>query len=124
MPPSEARKILGNEKIIGATCNTFQDIKKAISEGANYVGVGPYRFTTTKKKLSPVLGLEGYKNIMNQMAAEKLSIPILAIGGIEEDDIAPLMQTGIHGIALSGLIKNAANIEAKTKTIIEKLENV
>jgi thiamine-phosphate pyrophosphorylase len=82
MPIAEARKILGDDFIIGGTANTFEDIKAHYEAGADYIGCGPFRFTTTKEKLSPILGLEGYKEIIQKMKAENIDIPIVAIGGI------------------------------------------
>ncbi|WP_051292767.1 thiamine phosphate synthase [Olivibacter sitiensis] len=103
MPVSEARKILGEGKIIGGTANTLDDVRQRISEACDYVGLGPYRFTTTKEKLSPILGLEGYRDIVTALRLEGLHIPIYAIGGIREEDIQPLYETGIYGVAASGL---------------------
>ena len=51
---------------IGATVNTFEDIRLAVERGASYIGLGPYRFTGTKKNLSPILGLDGYRKIIAQ----------------------------------------------------------
>ena len=87
--------------------NTFEDIVEADRQGASYIGLGPYRFTETKKNLSPILGLEGYKRIMEQCREAGLKIPIFAIGGIRYEDIAPLMSTGITGIAVSSAITQA-----------------
>lgn len=66
------------------------------------MGVGPFRFTSTKKKLASILGLDGYKQLIDKLETEGIGIPIFAIGGITEADIPQLMQTGITGIALSG----------------------
>lgn len=66
MPIAEARKILGDGFIIGGTANTFEDVKAHYEAGADYIGCGPFRFTTTKEKLSPILGLEGYKDIIQK----------------------------------------------------------
>ena len=82
MPVAEARRILGDEYIIGGTANTYEDVKKHWLDGVNYIGCGPFRYTTTKQKLSPILGLEGYKEIIRQMRAENINLPIVAIGGI------------------------------------------
>lgn len=113
MPISEARSILGQDFIIGGTANTFADVKAHYEAGADYIGCGPFRFTTTKKGLSPVLGLEGYRSIMEQMKAEGINLPIVAIGGITEQDVPDIMQTGVSGIAVSGAVLNADNpIEA------------
>ena len=109
MPIDEARKILGNDKIIGGTANTFEDVDRLYRQGANYIGCGPFRFTTTKKNLSPVLGLEGYQHIVDQMKSHGINLPIVAIGGILESDIKSILATGVSGIAVSGGILNAEN---------------
>lgn len=109
MPIDEARKILGNDKIIGGTANTFEDVERLSRQGANYIGCGPFRFTTTKKNLSPVLGLEGYQHIVDQMKSHGINLPIVAIGGILESDIKSILATGVSGIAVSGGILNAEN---------------
>lgn len=119
MPISEARKILGKGFIIGGTANTFEDIRMHHKAGADYIGCGPFRFTTTKKSLSPILGLEGYADIVSQMKAEGINLPIVAIGGITKEDIPLLMETGIDGIALSGSILRAENPIEEMREIIQ-----
>ena len=106
MPIDQARQILGTSFIIGGTANTIDDVRAHAHNGADYIGCGPFRFTTTKEKLSPVLGLDGYRRIIAQMKKEDIRLPLIAIGGITLDDIPQLMQTGIDGIALSGAIMN------------------
>ena len=123
MPIAEARKILGNDFIIGGTANTFSDVKMHYEAGASYIGCGPFRFTTTKKNLSPILGLEGYRSIVEHMKAEGINIPMVAIGGITYDDIQDIMMTGVDGIALSGTILNAAHPVDETRRINELIEN-
>lgn len=107
--------------IVGATANTFEDIQQAVSANASYIGLGPYRQTATKEKLSPILGLEGYKKIMQQCKDARLDIPIFAIGGIEQEDILPLMQTGISGIAVSGAIIRANDPIAETRKFLNTI---
>ena len=109
MPIDEARKILGSDKIIGGTANTFEDVERLYRQGADYIGCGPFRFTTTKKNLSPVLGLEGYQHIVDQMKSHGINLPIVAIGGILESDIKSILAKGVSGIAVSGGILNAEN---------------
>ncbi|MCM1005693.1 MAG: thiamine phosphate synthase [Prevotella sp.] len=119
MPAPQAREILGPEAIIGCTCNTADDIARVIAEGAaDYIGLGPFRFTTTKQNLAPVLGLEGYREILTR--PELTALPIVGIGGITLPDIEPLMGVGLDGIAVSGMISNAPNpAEATTQIITE-----
>lgn len=106
---------------IGATANTFEDIQQAVKEGASYIGLGPFRYTETKKKLSPVLGLEGYQKIMQQCKEAGFDIPVYAIGGICLEDVGPLMQTGITGIAVSGAIINADDPVEETRRFINEI---
>lgn len=126
MPIDEARRLLGKDKIIGGTANTLEDVKRIYSAGADYIGCGPFRFTTTKKKLSPILGLDGYKRIIKQINAYGRNIPVIAIGGILLPDISDIMQTGVSGIAVSGAILNADNDNSPVTTMkrfINKLKS-
>lgn len=104
MPVTEAKKIIAPGKITGGTANTLEDILKRVDEGCNYIGLGPFRFTATKEKLSPVLGFAGYKKIMSALAEQRIHIPVYAIGGIVSEDIDAILQTGVHGVAISGFI--------------------
>ena len=106
---AEARTILGEGKIIGGTTNKYEDVLQRIDEKCDYVGLGPFQFTTTKEKLSPVLGLEGYKLVLDKLNAHNLTIPIYAIGGIEEKDIQEIIDLGITGVAISGLLTHNDN---------------
>ena len=123
MPVDEARKMLGRNKIIGGTANTFEDVERLSRQGADYIGCGPFRFTTTKKNLSPVLGLEGYRDITAQMKAHDIQLPIVAIGGILHQDIPAIMQTGVTGIAVSGAILNAENPVEEMRLFISATDN-
>jgi thiamine-phosphate pyrophosphorylase len=118
MPIREARQLLGPDFIIGGTANTFEDAKAHYEASADYIGCGPFRFTTTKKKLAPVLGLEGYRSIIHQIHEAKIDIPVVAIGGITKADIPAILQTGITGIALSGTVLRADDPIAEMNHII------
>ncbi len=118
MPVAEARRLLGNGFIIGGTANTFDDVKMHYEAGADYIGCGPFRFTTTKKNLSPILGLEGYRRIVSQMKEAGINLPIVAIGGIIREDIPAILQTGVTGVALSGTILRADNPAEETRRIL------
>ena len=109
MGVAEARVLLGADCIIGGTANTLEDVVRHALAGADYVGVGPYRYTSTKKKLSPLLGLEGYRRILEGMGAWGLGLPVIAIGGIEAGDVAGLMDVGVYGVAFSGMLVHAGD---------------
>ncbi len=120
MPIAEARKVLGADRIIGGTANTFSDIVAHYESGADYIGCGPFRFTTTKSNLSPILGLDGYSEILRQMRECGISIPLVAIGGITKDDIPELLDVGVSGVALSGSVLVADNPVNEMRDIIAK----
>ena len=105
MSIKEAREILGPGKIIGGTANAIEDVIRLGKQGVNYVGLGPYRFTDTKKNLNTILGLKHMKLI--SIEADNMlevRIPIIAIGGIELEDIRPIMDAGLHGCAVSAAV--------------------
>jgi thiamine-phosphate pyrophosphorylase len=117
MPVAEVRAIVGSEMIIGGTANTFEHIQQRVKEGVNYIGLGPFRFTATKEKLSPILGLEGYQRIMEQMKAAGIQMPIVAIGGIMPEDVPGLRNAGLYGVAVSGAITNAVDKKGEVMKI-------
>lgn len=121
MKIDEARAILGNTKIIGGTANTFEDIQNHAKNGCDYIGLGPFRFTNTKEKLSPILGLSGYFEILQKLKKNKINIPVYAIGGITLRDLNPLMETGIYGIAVSGIITKSDEKATLIQQLNEKL---
>lgn len=118
MSIAEARAILGRGYIIGATVNTFEDVLSH-TRGVmpDYFGCGPYRFTSTKERLAPTLGEDGYRDIVGRMRVANIAIPIVAIGGIAKDDIPILLDCGVDGIALSGSVLNAENPIAEMRDI-------
>lgn len=118
MPVADARRLLGEGFIIGGTANTFDDVDHHWRSGADYIGCGPFRFTATKANLAPVLGLEGYRDIVSRMRAKGIALPIVAIGGITAADIPDILQTGVTGIALSGSILRAESPVEETRRLV------
>ena len=121
MPPAEARALLGPGFIIGGTANTFADIEGLVAAGVGYIGLGPFRFTTTKEKLSPILGLAGYAEVLAQCHAAAFATPIVGIGGVALADVAALLATGLHGVAVSGAIGGAADPAAAAALFTEEV---
>lgn len=112
MSPEEARAKLGPFAIIGGTANTFEDIQRLAKSGVDYIGIGPFRFTATKDNLSPVLGLEGYQEVVAQCKTARIRVPLIAIGGITPEDAAAIWAAGMHGIAVSSAINLAQDPES------------
>lgn len=113
--PAEARALLGPDFIIGGTANTFADVAGLVAAGVDYVGLGPFRFTTTKEKLSPILGLAGYTAIMEQYWAAGFTVPIVGIGGVALADVTTLRAAGLHGVAVAGAIGGAPDPTAAAR---------
>ena len=122
MSIGQARDILGKDKIIGGTANTFEEVQTLAKQGVNYIGVGPFRFTATKQNLSRVLGLKGYQTIIEKCKAEAIQIPIIAIGGITLEDVEDIRQTGVHGIAVSSAINLSADRTKSAKLFLQALQ--
>lgn len=122
MLPSKARMTLGAAAVIGVTANTFADVEAVRYLDVDYIGIGPFAYTETKKNLAPVLGLEGLRDITLKMRENEITIPTVAVGGIRLEDVESIMQTGVNGIAVSGAIANAKDIAAETKKFLDILE--
>ncbi|MBR8537359.1 thiamine phosphate synthase [Carboxylicivirga sediminis] len=121
MAPDDARAILGPQSIIGGTANTFDDIKRLADLGVDYIGLGPFRFTETKKNLSPVLGSQGYMAILNQCKEAGINLPVIAIGGLMPDDLPELFKTGVHGVAISSYIAKSEQPGATTLDLLQEI---
>ena len=120
MSVAEARAFLGKDFIIGGTANTYEDVEGLYEAGVDYVGLGPLRFTETKKNLSPVLGLEGYNEILQSCSVNGIRVPIIAIGGITVEDLEALHDAGLYGVAVSGAIKRTGNPVQALKSFMQK----
>lgn len=121
MPCSKARMILGPGAVIGVTANTFADITAVSNLDIDYYGLGPFASTSTKKNLAPILGIEGIRKLCYEMAENKIDIAHVAVGGIRRDDVLPLIEAGVNGIAVSGAIAFADDIVKETERFMELL---
>lgn len=121
MPPAKARELLGEDFIIGSTANTIEDIIRLSKEPINYIGLGPFRFTTTKENLSPIIGLEGYHQIFSELKrTDTKTPPIIGIGGVEQKDLISLLATGLYGVAVSGAISKAEDPAVATELLYQQ----
>ena len=121
MPVSKARTILGAAAVIGVTANTFADVAAVSALDIDYYGIGPYANTSTKENLAPILGLNGIRDICYQMEEKNILIPHVAVGGIKLDDVLPLLEAGVNGIAVSSAIADADDIVQATRNFINIL---
>ena len=118
LPQHYIDEMLGKGGIIGCTANTIADFEHLSGKAVSYIGLGPFRFTDTKKKLSPILGLDGYKSIFEEVRRGALDIPpVVGIGGVRESDVATLLSAGLYGIAVSGAISKAEDVTAAARAL-------
>ena len=111
IPVSYAREILGDNAIIGVSTHCPEHAKKAITDGADYIGVGPVFKTPTKPSKDPV-GLEYVK-----WAADNVNIPFFAIGSIDTANIKEVVQAGAKRVAVIRAIMYADDIESNCKIL-------
>ena len=104
--PTIARKHLYSWQLIGGSANTLEDFKTLIEKEVDYISLGPFRFTTTKDNIAPILDLNTYTSIVKALKTET---PIIAVGGISTEDVTDILETGISGIAVSGAITRDFN---------------
>ena len=115
MLPSKARIELGPLAVIGVTANTFEDIQAVRSLDIDYIGMGPFADTSTKENLAPILGLAGISELCNEMNAAEINIAHVAVGGVNLEDVKPLLEAGCDGIAVSGAIADAEDMVEATR---------
>ncbi|MEM7162467.1 MAG: thiamine phosphate synthase [Bacteroidota bacterium] len=124
MSPKEARSYLFDHQIIGSTCNTMEDIVEVNSKGlVDYVGLGPFRYTETKEKLSPVLGIEGLRLIKEKCNLLGVNLPLVVIGGVQLEDFEDIFNCGVHGIACSSLVEQYQDKEVLLNKVDSILQN-
>ncbi len=119
MPVALARRILGPRKIIGASADTVEKAILYASEGANYLGVGSVYATSTKPDAGLPIGLEGLRRILRVA-----SVPVVAIGGINEENAREVLETGVAGIAVISAVMGAPNILEATQRLRKIVDEV
>lgn len=116
------RQKIGPDKTLGASANSIEDIQRIASTNAvDYIGCGPFGLTDTKPNDYDLLGISGYKTIIENLNKLGIQIPVLAVGGVREEDVTALMQTGIYGIAVSAAVNKASDPSVAFKEIYKKL---
>lgn len=123
IPPEEARKQLGSNAIIGGTGNDFEHVQALYDQGVSYMGIGPFRYTNTKDELKPILGVEGYHQLVKQMRDAGIDIPVYAVGGLSPDDVDKLLAAGISGIAVSSAVGDQRNIYEAARAFLSNLSD-
>ncbi len=117
----EARRILGENAIIGVSTHSWKELDSYRNAKVHYAGLGPFRFTRTKEKLDPVLGTEGIREIMAQKRRDDFELPVIAIGGIEWKDVHSLLAAGASGVAVSSAISMSNNPKMTAQAFLQQV---
>jgi len=112
-----ARKLLGEETLIGGSAATFEEARICLAEGADYIGFGPVYVTGSKEDAGPVSGPAVLKRVV-----EAIPLPIIAIGGITVEKVAEVMKAGAYGIAVISAVCCHIDPEGATKALREALK--
>lgn len=123
-PTSEVRRVMGSKIIVGRTASGVRDIEILSGQNVDYIGLGPYKWTDTKKNIGEILGKEGYENILDELYKKEVDFPpVIAIGSVSCNDIEVLLEIdGIHGVAVSGSIANCENSRQATMDFVKKID--
>ncbi|MGB9886141.1 MAG: thiamine phosphate synthase [Moorellales bacterium] len=116
LPLSCARRLLGPQKVIGVSVDTVEEALEAEAAGADYVSLGPIFPTTTKLDAGPVVGLEGLARIRR-----RLSLPLVAIGGINAANAARVLAAGADSVAVISAVVAAADVRGATAALRAEL---
>ncbi len=122
MPIHSARSLLGHDKLIGGTGNSFDDLVRIAEEGADFAVMGPYKFTPTKMNFKSLLGINSYKKLMQFVKDRNIKLPIIAIGGIKLKDVEELFDLGVHGIAVSSAVFSSDSPALSISEFQEKID--
>ncbi len=117
LPIKIARKLLGTKKVVGATVRNLSQALKAQREGADYISLGPIFSTKTKKDLPPPRGLKAIPRIK-----KKIKIPLIAIGGINRNNVASVIRAGADGVAVVSAITKAENVQKATQELLKRIK--
>jgi thiamine-phosphate pyrophosphorylase len=112
LPAREARRILPRPGILGVSCGTPQEARKAARDGADYIGVGPVFATGTKPDAGDAIGLERLAAIV-----AAAGVPVVAIGGIDHENVAAVIRTGVAGAAVVAAVVGAADMAAAARAL-------
>ena len=111
LPISVARRIAGDNFIIGASASSPEEAVLAEKEGANYIGAGSV-FETSSKEDVRVIGLEGLRAIV-----KATSLPVVAIGGINRDNVRDVMRTGVKGVAVISAVVSKEDVRSAAEEL-------
>jgi len=117
MPAREARRILARPALLGVSCGTLEEARRAAKEGADYIGVGPIFPTPTKPDAGDAIGLERLAAIV-----AAVGIPVVAIGGIDHENVAGVIRAGAAGAAVVAAVVAARDMAAAARALKTRIQ--
>lgn len=118
LPPAAARRLLGEQAIIGFSTHNVEQAIEAARSPVDYIAIGPIFETKSKENPDPVVGLEGLRRVREATG----QIPLIAIGGIREENIAEVLKAGADSVAVINLLlADSSQIEARTRELLSRL---
>src|SRR5690606_12240723 len=121
MPVREARRVLGDDKTIGGSAHTLEEVLAAYDAGADYVGLGPHKPTQTIRHSNQFLETTEYLRIAGELHKRNVDTPVIAAGGIHIEDVDKLLATGVFGMAVSSAVNLSENPGAAYREFYKKL---
>jgi thiamine-phosphate pyrophosphorylase len=116
LPPDAARRILGNNAVIGYSTHNLDQAERALSLPIDYLAIGPIFATTSKADTEPVVGLEGLRSVVRRVNG----VPIVAIGGITFENAHAVIEAGATSVAvISALLGEKDSITERTRQLID-----
>ena len=116
LPLKEARRLLPIDSLLGLSCHSLEEAKWAEEAGADYIALGSI-FPTTSKEKAVVIGVETLAR-----ARKAVSLPIVAIGGINQENVAQVLQAGARAVAVISAVLGPADIEAAARGLVARME--
>ena len=107
--------------MVGATAHSWEEVLALKDAPIDYIGLGPLHFTSTKTNLAQILGYQGVEDILGKMLSANINIPVYVVGGVENQDVRPLIKMGAYGVAVSGSIALASDIVFATQKFLESI---
>ncbi len=117
MPAPIVRKLMGPGKIVGVSVDNLEQALQAEQDGADYLGAGPIFATPTKPDAAPPIGVDGLAEI-----CRRVSIPVVAIGGLNAENAAEVIRAGAAGVAVVSAVVAAPDVEAAARRLWEVVD--
>jgi len=116
LPAEEARRLLGNDRIVGVSTHSAEQARAAQAAAADYIGFGPL-FPTSTKDAGPLQGIENLRNIRTAV-----SLPVIAIGGITSDNVSEVLAAGADGVAVISAVLSAPDVRGAAREMVGRIE--